>query len=113
VGPIGVYLGNLHDGTTKLVFKSTVNEFDQPTLYHSWSPDSMHFAFEDDYYHLYIGNLQGEIAPARPGDFIDWIDNTRYLFHGDSLGEIGKEEYYKVTEYPLNITSATFIFLGH
>lgn len=72
----------------------------------------MHFAFEDNYYHLYIGNIQGEISSARPGDFVAWVDNTRYLY-GDSLGKIDKEEYVKVTELPLDITSASFIILGH
>jgi len=111
--PVGIYLGNLHDGTAKLVYKSRVNEIKLPSFYHSWSPDGMHFAFEDDYYHLYFGNTQGEITPARPGDFIGWIDNTHYLFHRYSFGEIDKEQYVNVIEYPLDITLATHIFLGH
>jgi len=119
---IGVYLGNLLDGTSQLLFSPWLNEAtglrDVPSNYYGWSIDSKHFVFEDINMQLYIGNLQGQSSPLYRGGFFSWIDSNRYFFGGDRLGEVGKEETVRVMEYPtdfvpLDSGPMTFVFLGH
>lgn len=122
--PIGVYLGNLHDGTSQLLYTPPVNESgyrDVPLYYNDWSPDSVHFILEDDDYRMLIGNIHGKITPLGRGTgILGWIDDSHYLFAGGTVvGEVGTLErtnvmgafpYYEVAGYDDNAVS--FVFLG-
>ena len=115
--PVGTYLGNLHDGTSKLLYTPETGIGGVPYFVFDWLPDSTRFILEDNGMQLYIGNFQGELSLLYRGGYFNWIDNQRYFFGGDSLGEIGKEEKYKVMEYPAGFelfkSQITFVFLGH
>ena len=117
--PVGIYLGNLRDGTSKLICTpsvSQISDLDLPTYYYDWSPDSTHFIVEDYNMRPYIGDLQGEIA-SFPRGFVAWIDTNRYLLDGGILGEIGKQSFIRVAEFLLGVgysdPPAAFVFLGH
>ena len=114
--PVGIYLGNLQDGTSKLLYPPETGAGVAPYLVHYWLSDSTRFILGDYGMGLYIGNIQGEIIPLYKGGYFSWIDNRRYFFGGDSLGELGKGEKYKVMEYPASFelfkSQITFVFLG-
>ena len=113
--PIGIYLGNLHNGTSKLLYTPETGAGVAQYFIHDWFPDSTRFILEDNGMGLYIGNFQGEITSLYRGGYFSWIDNRRYFFGGDSLGEVGKEEKFKVMEYPSGFelfkSRPTFVFL--
>ena len=109
----GVYLGNLHDGTSQLLYAPQPNEntgfVDVPLDYEGWSPDSTHFIFADDI-RMYIGNIHGEIAPIKIQGWLQlsgWIDKYRYLMEDGTLGEIGKQALVSVVEHYID----SFAFL--
>ena len=77
--PIGIYIGNLHDGISKLLYAPPVNNFDVPSYYRSWNPDSTHFIVEGISTGTYIGSINGEMAPLSLGLFVGWIDSNHYL----------------------------------
>lgn len=116
----GVYLGNLRDGTSRLIFTPPLNErtgFPDPLpLYYEWSPDSVSFSCY--YEEVYMGNLRGEITSLGllgPRESLVWINKNRYLLEGGSvLVEIGKPERFRVVELPLGVNQpSTFVFLEH
>jgi dipeptidyl aminopeptidase/acylaminoacyl peptidase len=118
--PVGIYLGNLYEGTSKLLYVPPVNDFDVPSFYRSWSPDSTHFIVEDTSTQTYIGNIHGETVLLSPGLFVGWIDSKRYLLNRGVLelvlGEIGKQELITVMETPLDLTiydPRTYVFIRH
>lgn len=119
---VGVYLGNLRDGTSQLIYTAPVSEAgyqDVPLFYDDWSPDSVHFIFRDMDYQMFLGNIHGETVPLGRGAGLEgWIDNTHYLFEGgEVIGEVGTQEkvnvmgsfpYYEVSSYD----PVSFVFLG-
>jgi len=113
--PVGIYLGNLQDGTSKLLYSPEIGASVAPYLVHYWLPDSTRFVLGDYGMGLYIGNFQGEITHLYRGGYFSWLDNRRYFYGGDSLGEIGKEEKFKVMEYPAGFelfkSQITLVFL--
>lgn len=117
--PIGIYLGNLRDGSSKILYAPPVNDFNVPSFYHSWSPDSTYFIVEPTNGPAYIGNIHGEMARLGPGLFAGWIDNNCYLLSQRALellsGEVGKQDLIKVMENPsgLNLYDPrAYIFYG-
>jgi hypothetical protein len=110
----GLYLGNLKSGTSKLV--GSVQSYGLPNPY--WSQNSVNFIFNTDNSQLFLGHIDGTIAPLNKGQFINWIDENRYLYSNEALrlGEIGKDENVTVTKIPEGIKSInpkyfTFVFL--
>jgi dipeptidyl aminopeptidase/acylaminoacyl peptidase len=92
----GVYLGNLRDGTSRLIFEPPLNEAgyqDLPFSYDAWSPDNIHFIFSD-HDRMFLGNIRGEIVELGRGmGILGWIDNRRYLFEGgEVVGKLGTQE---------------------
>ena len=117
--PVGIYLGNLHDGTSKLLYTPPVNDFAVPSFYRSWSPDSKHFIVEGTP-RTYIGNVHEEMAPLSPGLFVGWIDSNHYLLNRGVLelvlGEVGRQDLVIVMETPLDLTiydPRTYVFIKH
>lgn len=99
----GVYLGNLHDGTSQLLYAPQPNEntgfADVPLDYEGWNPDSTHFIFSDENFRMFIGNIHKEITPVGRGTgILGWIDTNRYLMENGALGEIGKQSLFIVVE---------------
>ncbi len=86
----GLYLGNLKNGTSKLV--GSVQSYGLPNPY--WSPNSVNFIFNDDTSQLFLGNIDGAIILLDRGQFVDWIDEDRYLYSNEVLriGETGKDK---------------------
>ena len=95
---LGIYLGNLRDGTTKLI--GTGESYDLPLSPNSydWSPDSTHFIFEDYQDQMFMGNIRGEIFSLGNARFARWIDANRYLYEMVTMAEIGKEEKGRVID---------------
>jgi Tol biopolymer transport system component len=116
----GVYLGNLREGTSQLLFTpqpESVNTHPElPTSYHGWNMDSTHVIFTGERSRIYIGNIYREVTRLGPYLFAGWIDNRRYLFYWGALGEIGKQGLVRVMKYPSGLTvenPSAFVFLGH
>jgi len=117
----GVYLGNLRDGTSQLIYQPELNKAtgDRDPVavgVGNWSPDSTYFFFSDLRNQLFIGNIQGEYASLGSGWALGWIDTDNYLFYdGSVVGEVGKEEKLRVIEYPTGFlafeSDLSFVFL--
>lgn len=95
----GVYLGNLRDGTSQLMNVPSLESTDLPFRYY-WSPDSAHFIFEAISDQMYLGNVYGKITLLSGGEFLGWMDATRYLHGAVAMGETGKEADVMVTKLP-------------
>ncbi len=112
--PVGIYLGNQHDGTSKLLNEPQIGTSESYFI-GGWLRDSTRFIIENNDMQMYLGDLQGEITPLYRGGYFSWIDNRRYFYSGDSLGEIGKEDKFRVMEYPADFvlikSALTFVFL--
>jgi hypothetical protein len=120
--PIGVYLGNLRDGSSRLI---TPEVFYGLRLLepNQWSPDSKHFFFYDDgRTKMYIGNINGDITPlADTGLWAGWLDSQRYLYKKDNrmmVGEIDKEGAISVVSLPAGLKNLypnyfTYVFVKH
>ena len=119
----GVYLGNLQDGTSQLLYapqpEKDTGYIYVPDFYNGWSPDSAHFVVHDLLDRLFMGNIYGEIIPVRGGIFSGWINSSRYLLNRGVLeivlGEVGKQELATVMNPPSGLTiydPSIFIFLG-
>jgi hypothetical protein len=113
--PVGVYLGNLQDGGSNLIFSpppaANSGRVDIPSFY-GWHPNSQTFTC-DNWSGTYFMNIQGGIDHARVFEISAWIDNTRYLT-GFMLREIGSQDTVQVIEWlpGTNIESAAFVYLG-
>ncbi len=116
-----VYLGNLRNGTSQLIYKPELSEVTgslepAPTSYDGWSLDSTHFVFGNSY-KTFLGNIYGETTLVGRGSICGWIDRNRYLDGCGVLGEVGKQERVRVIEWPPGIDhsepSIAFVFLGH
>jgi hypothetical protein len=109
-GTNGVYIGNLRDGTSQLLYKSQwepiKGSFEPGITSFWWSPDSIHFIFGDDW--LYLGNIYGEVTRlGRDREIRGWIDTNHYLLPDGRLGGIGKQELIDFTEH----SPSAFVFL--
>jgi Tol biopolymer transport system component len=111
----GVYLGNLRDGSSQLLYTPQPNEntalVDVPLYYDGWSPDSVSFIVHNGSFRLFMGSIHGEIVPmgsSRGIEISGWIDNKRFLRRDGVLYEVGRQELVQVV-YGLD----TFVFLGH
>lgn len=108
----GVYLGDLRDGTSKLLYVPSVNERTgypeiSPVYYDGWSPDSIYYLVHDMNSRIFLGSIRGEFVPLGRWSSAMWIDNRRYLLDERIIGEVGKQELFKVTESLLD----AFVFL--
>lgn len=108
----GVYLGNLHDGTSQLLYVPPVNERTgypeiSPIYYDGWSPDSMYYLVHDMDSQIFLVSIRGEFVPLGRWRSVTWIDNRRYLLNESIVGEVGKQKLFKVTESLLDV----FVFL--
>ncbi len=116
VAPVGVYLGNLHDGTSQLIDDVKL-PVATPSSF-TWSPDSLYFIFADDV-NTYIGNLLGQMTPLGRGSLPSWVDNNHYLYGGGDVGEVGKVDRVLVLDiFPPGIQfddlePPVFVYLGH
>ncbi len=108
-----LYLGNLHENYTNLYA-------DGCTWVVSWSPDSKHFIYRVDLTQYFLGSINNSPIPINVGGFIDWIDETHYIYSNKKddgrteffVGEINKGEIleYKTNIFlPKNATDATFV----
>ena len=110
----GIYLGNLKERTSQLLYTppvGAVSPLDLPSSYHGWSPDSLHFILEGYNTNLYVGNIYGEFTQvgfSRGTEVFGWIDNSRFLMQDGVLYEVGKQEIVRVVNW-----LDAFIFLGH
>jgi hypothetical protein len=111
----GIYLGNLRNGTSQLVYSPQPNQntgfVDVPNYYDGWSPDSLSFIVHDDIFRLFIGDIHAEIVPIGSGRGIEvsgWIDNNHLLMENGVLYEVSKQELVQVVNY-----LESFVFLGH
>jgi dipeptidyl aminopeptidase/acylaminoacyl peptidase len=111
-GTNGIYIGNLRDGTSQLIYESQWDpvkvDFEPGITSFCWSPDNTHFIFGDDW--LYLGDIYGNVSRlGQHREIRGWIDNNHYLLFDGRLGEIGKQELIDFTEhYP-----SAFVFLKH
>lgn len=113
----GVYLGNLHDGTSQLL--TTTGDL-PPGNY--WSPDSVHFIIQNELGQI-MGNVNGKAATLlRGGALSGWIDDNRYLslyaYGIVAMGEVDQDMVVRVVEFPTGLAlnefqSFTFVFLKH
>jgi hypothetical protein len=117
----GVYLGNLRDGTSQLIYQPELNKITgvrdpAPISVGGWSPDSAYFLFSDIRNRLFMGNIQGEITPLGGMNIFGWVDNRHY-FGNNILSEVGNQEAVRVMEFPPGIDPSesppAFVFLGH
>jgi dipeptidyl aminopeptidase/acylaminoacyl peptidase len=120
---VGMYLGNLQDGTSQLLFTpqpESTGYRDVPDSYYGWSSDSVHFIAHDGRDRLFLGSIHREIASLGDGTILGWIDNKYYLFYeGGVVGEVGKQERVNAVEIPRGISylsknyfgPVTFVFL--
>lgn len=111
----GVYLGNLRNGTSQLLYAPQPNEntalVDVPLYYDGWSPDSVSFIVHNGSFRLFVGNIHGGLVPMGSSQGLEisgWIDNKRFLTRDGVLHEVGRQELVQVV-YWLD----TFVFLGH
>ena len=116
----GVYLGNLRDGTSQLIYQSELNKVTgvrdpAPLYYYGWSPDSVHFVF-GDWDTRFIGNINGETMPLTGMGILGWIDNSHY-FGRSIMGDVDSQEEVLVIDFPPGVdhseSSIAFVFLGH
>ena len=95
--PEGIYLGNLQDGSAKLIAELSDSDND-----FGWAPDSLHFSFEQYYSGVYqevFGNLSGELTVRKDiWRFLDWVDTSHYLFGYVEMGELDTETTLRMTE---------------
>jgi WD40-like Beta Propeller Repeat len=111
----GVYLGNLHDGTSQLIYMPQPDQrtgrLDIPYSYHDWSPDSVNFVFHNSSGRISMGNVRGEIAPLGRGEgILGWIDSTHYVL---SNGVVGDVENIIVPDAYIYYDPIAFVFLKH
>jgi Tol biopolymer transport system component len=92
MAPVGVYLGNLHDGTSQLIDGIKLQLATSSSSF-NWSPDSLHFICSahdlTDYAKTYIGNIDGEVTLLGGGALPSWIDNNHFLYGGGHMGQVG------------------------
>jgi hypothetical protein len=90
----GIYLGNLQDGTTKLMTSEAENG-----QFFQWSPDNIHFTFNQNGNQQILGNINGELTLRKEvWNFYGWVDASHYLFGNIELGEINRETILKLSE---------------
>jgi hypothetical protein len=115
----GVYLGNLSDGTSQLIYQPKLNETTgvrdpAPLDYYGWSPDSLYFVFSDDE-NKFISNIHGETTLLGKAGVLGWIDNNHY-FSGSTVYEVGGQDGVPVVDFPPFAgrfeTPMAFVFLG-
>lgn len=99
--PNGVYLGNLRDGSLRVLGSSS---YGAPSSYY-WSLDNQYFIFYDDNHSpsLYLGNTHGDITPLGSGRFIGWIDNKRYISYtrgGIAMRTVNEEKSVLILDLP-------------
>jgi hypothetical protein len=110
----GMYLGNFHNGKTRLIDKERLYGF--PDDYaHPWSPDSQYFVFATplDYTQDHIGDLQGQIFSPGCRKILAWVDAKHYLCGRILMGEFGKKNLDWVVQIPNDfpyIDEFTFVF---
>ena len=111
---LGIYLGNLHDGTSKLIYAVQPDETGHIDLleeYAGWRPDSSYFMVVSGN-NLYMGDIHGNFDFFRQGYTIVWIDNDHYLLPRGLIGEVGMDELFKALELPPRMFyPSDFIFL--
>lgn len=116
----GVYLGNLPDGTSRLIFMSPLSKvtgfLETVPFYYDWSPGSVYFSCY--YEEVYLGNIHGEfnsLGLLGPRESPAWIDGNRYLLEGGSvLVEVGNPERFRVVDIPPGVIEpSAFVFLKH
>jgi Tol biopolymer transport system component len=99
---VGVYLGNLRNGTSQLLYTpkpENSGHLDVPDSYYGWSPDSERFIVHDGRDQLFMGSIHGELAPLGGGMLLSWIDNDHYLFYdGSVVGEVDRQERVRSVE---------------
>ncbi len=119
-GKAGVYLGNLRDSASRLIFTPPLSEMtgypESVPFYYDWSPGSNFFSCYDE--KVYLGNIHGEITSLglfalREEEVPVWIDGNHYLLEGGSvLVEVGKPERFRVVDMPPGVIEpSTFIYL--
>lgn len=104
----GFFLGNLQEGVAQSY---------QLGLPHEWSPDSVHFVYEASHpsgtgLGLYLASVNAPPVLIGEGDFLGWLDASKYLYYNyiDKiflLGEIGKEPM------PILVGHTQPLFPGH
>ena len=109
----GVYLGNLRDGTSQLLYVPPPNEntglVDVPLYYDTWSPDSKNFVFHD--FLIFMGNIDGEIVSLGWGEgILGWIDDKHYVL---GTGAVGDVDNIIVPHEYIYRDPIAFVYLGH
>jgi hypothetical protein len=109
----GVYLGDLHDGTSHLIYVPPPNEntgfVDVPNYYNAWSPDSKNFVFHD--FLIFMGNINGEIVSLGWGEgILGWIDDKHYVL---GTGAVGDVDNIIVPHEYIYRDPIAFVYLGH
>ena len=97
--PRGIYLGNLQDGSTKLLAGEP-----KAGQYFQWSPDNSHFIFTRTSRSQNLAVLgdvvTGELTQLKDiRDFIGWIDANHYLFGNAEMGVVDLETTFNVAEF--------------
>lgn len=115
VAPVGVYLGNLHDGTSQLVDIIKLQIVMSSAF--NWNPNSSHFIFSDNV-NSYLGDILGQVTTVGRGTLPIWIDDNHFLYGDSILAELGKEDRVKVIDLPSGLQiddfeSPAIVFLGH
>jgi hypothetical protein len=112
-GQFGVYLGNLRDGTSRLLLGEGTHGSPQ---FFSWSPDSQHFLAEGT--ELFLGDIQSNMVPIGGGSVLGWVDASHYLMgHGAIMGDIDQEARFRTIQFPDSYLSEqynrtlTYVFL--
>lgn len=76
----GLYLGNLLESSSQLIAENAAEGL--------WSPDSNHFLYEAQGWHLMNPDGQSNLIDYRES-ILDWVDDDHFLGHADGLITIG------------------------
>jgi Tol biopolymer transport system component len=105
----GLYLGNLRDGTSQLLYALPQRE--ARGRIDGWSLDNVHFVFSDLDDRMYMGNIHGEIIPlGRGAGILGWADNNHYILGNGVVGDVDHINVFDDYIYYLPIA---FVFLRH
>jgi hypothetical protein len=102
--PPGIYIGDLRKGSSSLVdfvfWDQNGPIGDKIPGWFEWSPDSMHFIFNDTHEQIYLGDIQGKIITLPERGFDSWLDSRHYLFGRWAMGEIDGSNAVQVIQWP-------------
>jgi hypothetical protein len=110
----GTYLGDLRTGITRLIGKAEL--YGTFPSWYSWSPDSVHFIYNDLNNGLYVADIHGKFTPLKTDIFDGWLDANHYLYRirgNVGMGEVGSDAKFTFIRFPGKKIGVwgTFIFL--